>query len=582
MQIHELNNYTGDLGNAAYLVVDDGADTGKLTVDRLLEGTSKQIKSLENNLSEVDTDLNGRIDNIIAGGAAPSAAEIIDARRGADGVNYSSLGAAVRSQVSDLNDDIEELETSTSYYIEGDEVAYSNDEPGTVWRYVNNAFEKSTAAAFALFHVSTYPAEPNKKYRVTGCFYAPQVPICVFANANGDIIGSSTIPSDFTPTYYRYLATIDITTPATCAYIYVNFINLSLFPTVKELDLVNSFEAGAAPVAATRLTPSTVENGAVWRYINGGYSKNTAAAFAYWHTDEYEVKGGQWYEITGSQITAVPVVIFFNSDGTAITHAGYDEVGYNAINNTLKVKTPINCVKIQVNVFNTVESYVLECEFRSSYYSRWSGKKWCAIGDSLTASNATSIKKYYDFIAQFTDIYVDNQGKGGTGYANPSVDGNFITRMANIPTDCDVYTIFGSFNDVQYGRDNNIAIGDATDSGTTTMCGYFNSALDALYARVPLANVGVIAPCPWASINRATTGANQTYGQNYVKALEEVCKRRCVPFLNLFDEAGFRPWDDDWKLLIYTHDNNSGVHPNEIGHEILSTKIRAFLEELLS
>lgn len=87
MQIHELNNFTGTLGSGAYLAVDDGNDTGKLSTQQLLAATE------------------ARIDNIIAG-PAPSAEEIVDARLGDDGVTYPSLGDAIRDQVGDLKSDI--------------------------------------------------------------------------------------------------------------------------------------------------------------------------------------------------------------------------------------------------------------------------------------------------------------------------------------------------------------------------------------------------------------------------------------------------------------------------------------------
>lgn len=89
MQIHELNNYSGSLGDA-FLVADNGSDTGKMKTTDLTDP------------------LNARIDNIISS-PAPSAAEIVDARLGADGVAYSSLGKAIRGQVSDLRDDLSEL-----------------------------------------------------------------------------------------------------------------------------------------------------------------------------------------------------------------------------------------------------------------------------------------------------------------------------------------------------------------------------------------------------------------------------------------------------------------------------------------
>ena len=102
MQIHELNNYNGNLDSNAYLAVDNGSDTGKVSTEELLADTNAAV-------SQLDTVLNGRIDNIVAGGEAPSASEIVDARYGADGVTYPSLGAAIRDQVTDLKSDLDEL-----------------------------------------------------------------------------------------------------------------------------------------------------------------------------------------------------------------------------------------------------------------------------------------------------------------------------------------------------------------------------------------------------------------------------------------------------------------------------------------
>lgn len=104
MQIHELNNFSGTLGSGAYLAVDDGNDTGKLSTQQLLAATE------------------ARIDNIIAG-PAPSAEEIVDARLGADGVTYPSLGDAIRDQFTDLKSELsnitggERIAVTTGYYI---------------------------------------------------------------------------------------------------------------------------------------------------------------------------------------------------------------------------------------------------------------------------------------------------------------------------------------------------------------------------------------------------------------------------------------------------------------------------------
>ena len=57
-----------------------------------------------------DNLLDARIDQIIApSGEAPSAAEVADARVGADGVTYDTLGTAIRTQVSGLNSSFSNL-----------------------------------------------------------------------------------------------------------------------------------------------------------------------------------------------------------------------------------------------------------------------------------------------------------------------------------------------------------------------------------------------------------------------------------------------------------------------------------------
>lgn len=109
MQIHELNNYSGALDSGAYLAIDNGNDTGKISKTQL-------FADINSALSQAESDLNGRIDNIIAGGEAPSTAEIIDARRGANGVDYSSLGEAIRNQDSALWDRQNETDSTIFNY----------------------------------------------------------------------------------------------------------------------------------------------------------------------------------------------------------------------------------------------------------------------------------------------------------------------------------------------------------------------------------------------------------------------------------------------------------------------------------
>lgn len=64
--------------------------------------------------SQIDF-LESRINNIIAGGTAPSEAEIVDARLGEDGQVYPSLGDAIRGQVGDLKSEMNEIYDAIEY-----------------------------------------------------------------------------------------------------------------------------------------------------------------------------------------------------------------------------------------------------------------------------------------------------------------------------------------------------------------------------------------------------------------------------------------------------------------------------------
>lgn len=92
MEIHELNTFSGTLGANDFFVTDNGDDTSKVSAENML------------------APLNARIDNIITS-PAPTEEEIIDARLGADGVIYSSLGEAIRTQISDVDNVVEGVRT---------------------------------------------------------------------------------------------------------------------------------------------------------------------------------------------------------------------------------------------------------------------------------------------------------------------------------------------------------------------------------------------------------------------------------------------------------------------------------------
>ena len=202
----------------------------------------------------------------------------------------------------------------------------------------------------------------------------------------------------------------------------------------------------------------------------------------------------------------------------------------------------------------------------------WKGKKWVCVGDSLTEVNNRTTKHYHDYIAEKTGISVYNMGLSGSGYrARGSEDKAFYQRILNVPTDADVVTIFGSFND---GLSN---LGTADDTGTTTVGGCVNTTLDNLYSIIPTVQLGIVTPTPWIGANPYTNPAANAYAD----LLLSICQKRSIPILNLYYESNLRPWDSTFRTLAYSKDDGNGVHPDETGHAIIAPRFEGFLNSLL-
>ena len=145
MQIHELNTFLGNLDASAFVAVDNGNDTGKASIKAITDP------------------LNNRIDNIIAG-PAPSAAEIIDAREGASGTVYPSLGSAIRSQITDLKTPLDKI----SFDVEGVAPVNLSFEQGA---YLSNGFSNSGIRIRAEIEPGTYIFTPSSAIYFSIVYY---------------------------------------------------------------------------------------------------------------------------------------------------------------------------------------------------------------------------------------------------------------------------------------------------------------------------------------------------------------------------------------------------------------------------
>lgn len=192
MQIHELNTFEGELTSGVYIAVDGGDDTAKTQVTNITAGVAAD-------LAQAKTDLNGRINNIVSpSGTAPNPDEIIDARYGADGVQYTNLGTAIRTQVTDLKNDLnylsDWLKTSLSvtdgYFIDGSGNLITN----SLYSYTDFIPIDKTEILYVLFN----PAERTAPWLKIATYNATRNFI---ARVDSDYSGSTWVES---PTYTKW------------------------------------------------------------------------------------------------------------------------------------------------------------------------------------------------------------------------------------------------------------------------------------------------------------------------------------------------------------------------------------------
>lgn len=195
--------------------------------------------------------------------------------------------------------------------------------------------------------------------------------------------------------------------------------------------------------------------------------------------------------------------------------------------------------------------------------------KWCAIGDSWTEENSTAKNNYVKLVEDKLCIEGINLGISGTGFKRGEESNKaYYQRVEDIPLDIDLVTIMASGNDL--GKD--YVIGEARDKGTTTICGCINTLIDNIYSKFTGIKIGIMSTGPW----QGNTPEDETKFKIYVERIEEICKLRGIPFLNIFTQSNLRPNDLEFRIKFMP----DGVHPNDNGYELFSNRIIEFIKGL--
>lgn len=547
MQIHELNNYGGALDSGAYLAVDNGNDTGKVSAAGLLAETTGAINALDNSL-------NARIDNIIAGGTAPSAAEVTDARLGADGTQYSSLGAAIRGQFNDLN----QYDTGI-IIVESGGIADADGKTKTInaWRFRNKyrLAAKNIDSVYAPSGYDLYWFALDEDEALLGH-------AAVFTT----VLRKSDLPAG---TVYINFAIRNTSTPTSDISSQIDIVQDGLSVVFYD-DLMNDYTDQIKNIYKglewNDLTLTWVTGKLLYKY--GGVGDISSQDWSV--CDEVDVSAFPALKIRASTGYDNAYYAFYDENHTFLYSVAQGGGAPSIYEDIVLLSDKIKYLR--VSNFSNNGAFVGVIGNMST--QKWLGKKWVCLGDSLTEVNRRTTKHYHDYIAEETGITVVNMGDSGSGYMNEQNLGTaFYQRAANVPTDADVYTIFGSGNDLSH------PLGEPTDTGTTTICGCINETIDVLIGLIPTIQLGIVAPTPWAPYQPDLNDSNAM--AQYVKALKEICYIRSIPFLDLYHESNLRPWTAEGRAACFSKDDGGGTHPDEAGHKIIAPRFEGFLDSLL-
>jgi len=332
-----------------------------------------------------------------------------------------------------------------------------------------------------------------------------------------------------------------------------------------------------------------VTDNAVWHegaYLYRGAFDNAANKYTIamvevsnWAWGSLAVSSGEKYRVTTRHGQTPHAAYALDKDGYLIkwfpednpTTANYDPVD---------VEIPNGCVELRVN---SVSDFSVKIEKlgedglafgKTEDFARTSntlyGKKLACVGDSITEATIPDggyFKNYAEVVAERNEMSVYKDGKGGSTMANTEGHNPFcVDRYLAVPSNFDILTIWFGWNDAAYSQ-----VGTINDTDDTTYYGAYKKVLEHFITTYPTKKIGLIVP----------------YGNESVEPFREAVRKLSemygVPCLDLADGKqcsllwGTANAAQQARRAALTYD---GTHPNQAGHEYLSTMYEEFIRRL--
>ena len=230
----------------------------------------------------------------------------------------------------------------------------------------------------------------------------------------------------------------------------------------------------------------------------------------------------------------------------------------------------------------------------------WAGKKMVVMGDSLTAGAYREDSPiWYQALAAgigITDAY--GSGVSGSAISTTSFYGTnyqpMVLRYENLPSDGDLYIIFGGTNDYTLSS----PLGTIEDVTDVSFYGALDVMIKGLKAKVPNASIVFLTPfnrygygqTRVGKINLITPYTLNDEGHNlydYRKAILDKCEQYSVPVIDVFSfpELNFSQGQDGVSTFkanaVYAHPwTRDGLHLNSLGEPAFGKLLVPYFNEI--
>ena len=193
---------------------------------------------------------------------------------------------------------------------------------------------------------------------------------------------------------------------------------------------------------------------------------------------------------------------------------------------------------------------------------------WYVIGDSISDTGLLPQRKYMTVLGEaFPNVTITNVGKDGSHFTNKTTGySTFATLLDKLPSTApDVVTVFGGVNDFIQS----CSIGTMSSTDTTNFYGAVKSFISNIKTKYSSSKIIFILPLNMRagafSTNSDGTNSLGNTLQDYRDVINSVCTDNNIAVIDLHSDSELQP------DLI----SSDGLRPNQDGHALLASKLRA-------